>query len=277
MCDAGRVRAAAILIVVVAGGCVSTRPPHEQLALAQEEIDAGRTRPGVVRMEHAFVALGVDEPERWDRLGEIAAAVDPDVASRAFARAEALLWPDPGVRSRTRLSLPFSGPWRVTQGNRGEFSHRRLADRFAWDFQRVDATGSAGGDGPLASFVGFGAVVRAPADGVVVRAEDGVPDNEDGARNHVRAGGNVVVLRHRGDEHSHFCHLQRGSLLVSVGDEVRRGQPLARCGSSGNAIEPHLHFVLRTGPTSEDPSIPVVFDDAPGDGVPDEGEIVVGR
>ena len=38
-----------------------------------------------------------------------------------------------------------------------------------------------------------------------------------------------------------LCHLQRGSLEVEVGQGVRTGDPLARCGNSGNSTEPHVH------------------------------------
>jgi murein DD-endopeptidase MepM/ murein hydrolase activator NlpD len=41
-------------------------------------------------------------------------------------------------------------------------------------------------------------------------------------------------------------HLQPGSLRVKTGDRVRRGQVLARIGSSGDAREPHLHFEVTT-------------------------------
>ena len=265
----------------VLGACVAVRPPAEEIALAQAEIDAGSTESGVRRMERAFEALPVSDAARWDRLGDIAAQADPGVSRRAFDRAEALLWPDAVPRTNVRLTLPFNGRWIVTQGNRGEFSHRRLADRFSWDFQRLDDGGaSAARDG----LPGLGAPVLAPADGVVERAQDGVPDNIDGCRNYVRAAGNVVVIRHGPSEMTHFCHLQCGSVTVRVGDTVRRGDMIGRCGCSGNAIEPHLHFALRAGRTSSDVSIPARFEgariirrdpSAPAiDGVPQQGDVV---
>jgi murein DD-endopeptidase MepM/ murein hydrolase activator NlpD len=174
----------------------------------------------------------------------------------------------------------------VTQGNRGSFSHERLADRFAWDFQRVDAEGRAArGDGASRQdFAAFGTRVLAPADGVVVKAKDGVPDNLIGARNDVWPGGNCVVIRHAAGELSHLCHLKCGSLLVREGDAVRAGQPVAQCGCSGNAAEPHLHYVLRVGPTSDHDSVPARFEaaritrdgeDVPDrDGVPQAGDLV---
>ena len=34
----------------------------------------------------------------------------------------------------------------------------------------------------------------------------------------------------------------RGSVGVRVGKDVRAGEPIARCGNSGNSTEPHLHL-----------------------------------
>ena len=43
-------------------------------------------------------------------------------------------------------------------------------------------------------------------------------------------------------------HLEAGSLRVKIGDHVRRGQALARIGSSGDARAPHLHFQVSSSP-----------------------------
>jgi murein DD-endopeptidase MepM/ murein hydrolase activator NlpD len=42
--------------------------------------------------------------------------------------------------------------------------------------------------------------------------------------------------------------LKQGSIRVKVGDKVIRGQPIARCGSSGNALEPVIHYHLQDSP-----------------------------
>jgi hypothetical protein len=250
--------------------------------------DGGPAAGALRQMESALAATGASDPIRWDRLGGTASEVDDGVARRAYDRAESLLWPEGGVRNTTPLSPPFEGKWVVTQGNRGDYSHRRLADRFAWDFQKVNDAGQTSADGRLdpAGFFGFGAPILSTADGVVVRAEDGVPDNVDGIRNYGRAAGNVVVIRHAEGEMSHYCHMQKGSIAVKVGEVVRRGQRIGRCGCSGNAVEPHLHYVLRVGKTSSDFSVPSCFQDgeivrAAGGrergGVPRDGDVVVAR
>ena len=45
-----------------------------------------------------------------------------------------------------------------------------------------------------------------------------------------------------------LAHLQQGSLAVTAGQQVRRGEPLARVGNSGNTSEPHLHLQIQNGP-----------------------------
>lgn len=76
-----------------------------------------------------------------------------------------------------------------------------------------------------------GSPVHAVADGVVVR------NGRSGAY------GRVVVLDHGARLQSLYAHLSRN--LVPVGERVRRGQPIALVGHSGNATGDHLHFELR--------------------------------
>lgn len=62
--------------------------------------------------------------------------------------------------------------------------------------------------------------------------------------------GNFVLVRHddiRGIAFTLYAHLQKGSITVSGGQNVHQGDQIARVGSSGNSLRPHLHFsVWRT-------------------------------
>src|SRR5699024_10987918 len=42
--------------------------------------------------------------------------------------------------------------------------------------------------------------------------------------------------------------LRRGSPTVQVGERVRAGQVIGRCGNSGSSSDPHVHFQLMDGP-----------------------------
>ena len=76
--------------------------------------------------------------------------------------------------------------------------------------------------------------------------------------------GRQVRLIHRGTLASSYSHL--ASLMVSVGQCVRRGDVIGQAGASGLATGPHLHFELYRGGHPVDPrqlmSAPGAIDDA---------------
>jgi len=77
----------------------------------------------------------------------------------------------------------------------------------------------------------YGQTIRAAASGYVVRA------GPQGGY------GNAVVIDHGGQFGTVYAHASR--LLVSTGEHVVAGQPIARVGSTGLATGPHLHFEVR--------------------------------
>jgi murein DD-endopeptidase MepM/ murein hydrolase activator NlpD len=67
----------------------------------------------------------------------------------------------------------------------------------------------------------------------------------------MRGYGRTVILQHAGGYRSLYAHGSK--LLVSVGDEVRRGQAVAVIGRTGNATGVHCHFEIRKGQVAVDP------------------------
>lgn len=62
--------------------------------------------------------------------------------------------------------------------------------------------------------------------------------------------GTYVVIRHANGMQSYYGHGTRGSICVSPGQIVSKGQQIMLSGSTGNSSGPHLHFELRVAPYS---------------------------
>lgn len=151
------------------------------------------------------------------------------------------------------IDLPVRGEWYVFYGGRSELTasaHYVLkAQRDAIDILQLHGRRTYQGDkDTLTSYAAFGEPVLAPADGVVTAAVDGVPDEGVGKTNPQKPLGNYVILAIGNGHYVLMAHLKNGSLRVSTGDQVRRGQQLAQVGNSGQTSEPHLHLQIQNKP-----------------------------
>jgi len=67
----------------------------------------------------------------------------------------------------------------------------------------------------------------------------------------MRGYGKTVIIDHGRGLKSLYAH--NSSLLVKEGDRVRRGQPIARVGRTGNASGDHCHLEIRQDDVPRDP------------------------
>jgi len=168
------------------------------------------------------------------------------------------------------LDFPFRGTWRVENSPAHRVpSHGTYAfgTSHAIDFVAVNDRGRSAprtwrslvAAEPPEIFRGFGQPILAPLSGTVVLTHDGEPDHEArrsqltlvpymlGQAERVRAGipaiaGNYVVIAVRpGGPFVLLAHLRRGTVQVRPGQRLQAGEPLAKCGNSGNSTEPHVH------------------------------------
>jgi len=147
------------------------------------------------------------------------------------------------------INLPFRGEWYVSQGHNGKITHKDEF-RFAWDFVITNESGKTYREPgtKVEDFYCYGLPILAPAAGYVVDILDDVEDNVIGDVNIKANWGNTIIIKHSEYLYSKLSHLKAGNFTVKVGDYVKKGDVLARCGSSGRSPEPHLHFQLQSNP-----------------------------
>jgi len=169
-------------------------------------------------------------------------------------------------RHRPVLSPPLRGSgWFVGNGPQNQDHRHRwslmtyngnpyIAQRFGIDWVQIGPDGWAyRTDGKTnEDWYGYGNDLLAVADGIVVDAKDGIPDNLPNQPpvvtiNSQTAGGNFVLLDIGDGYFAFYAHLIPGSKTVQIGDRVARGQVLGKLGNTGASTGPHLHFHLYTG------------------------------
>jgi hypothetical protein len=160
----------------------------------------------------------------------------------------------------------------------------RVAERFAIDFVQLNDQNKlySGKQEEVSDYAFFGDEIYAVADGTVVEAEDGLPEQipgklPEGATLEMAAGNHVVVDIGEG-RFALYAHMQPGSVRVKLGDKVNAGQVLGLLGNSGNTDTPHLHFHIMDGPSPLLANgLPFVFTSFTGQGrVTDEQPLFTG-
>ena len=147
-------------------------------------------------------------------------------------------------------SLPYAPgtAHKITQGYDGKFSHQG-SNKYAIDWQMPEGT-----------------PVYAARGGLVVKVKQ--DSDRGGASMKYDPYNNYVLIRHEDGTLGHYCHLQKGGVVVHPGDIVKTGQMIAHSGNTGFSSGAHLHFcVFMTKDGRERASIPVKFRDDRGEAI----------
>jgi murein DD-endopeptidase MepM/ murein hydrolase activator NlpD len=139
----------------------------------------------------------------------------------------------------TQKSYPLpwrGGPFRLSQGANGKYSHFTPKGRYALDIAMPEGT-------PIIAARG----------GVVVKTE-----NQQSGRGN-NPSGNYVRILHDDGTMGVYLHLMQGSVSVREGQRINSGSSIARSGNTGNSTGPHLHFVVQRNVGLALESIPFDF------------------
>ncbi|HZJ95886.1 MAG TPA: M23 family metallopeptidase [Thiopseudomonas sp.] len=197
-----------------------------------------------LRLENqANLAGGVQRPVRWvlpPRSSIPLLSLAPENPAQPLGYTPKLRYAlgDPRlVPTTSKYPLPWrGGPFRLSQGANGKYSHFTPRSRYALDIAMPEGT----------------PIVAARA-GVVVKTE-----NQQAGRGDNPAG-NFVRILHDDGTMGVYLHLQKGSVTVREGQRVEQGSLLARSGNTGNSTGPHLHFVVQRNVGLAVESIPFDF------------------
>lgn len=193
------------------------------------------------------------------------------------------------------VQFPLRGEWVApTTPGKQIPSHGTdmLGQRYAYDFLRLDweKTGNKYFNSsilkyylmgiPLKDCLCRGEEIFAPADGTVIKTEDGYHERRrvnfftdmfvilknaftfDLQKHDIkRVVGNYIIMELENGIYALFAHLQKNSIMIKEGQKIKKGQILGKVGHSGNSTAPHLHFQLMDNKDlSSSKGIPCAFD-----------------
>ncbi|NWB88958.1 peptidoglycan DD-metalloendopeptidase family protein [Pseudomonas gingeri] len=176
-------------------------------------------------------------PARSNQRLALLTAIQAGEPMRYVPRFQYFLGDPSGQAQGYRYPFPWrGGPFRLTQGPNGQYSHFGAKSRYAMDIAMP-----------------VGTPIIAARGGVVIKTEN---DQSGGGKN---PSGNFVRVLHDDGTMGVYLHLKQGSVSVREGQRVEVGSPLALSGNTGNSTGPHLHFVVQRNTGMGLVSIPYQF------------------
>jgi Peptidase family M23 len=162
-------------------------------------------------------------------------------------------------KGATEIEFPFrNGKYLITDGGNSKISRlmnyhyyspvhiRNKTNRsmlFATDIVRLNGCNSNFFPPQNEEYPIFGEKVYSPVSGVVIKVENGIPDNNPYSGNYPYNTGNTIVIKND-NRYLLLGHLKKESIKVKSYDKVNAGDLIAEAGNSGYSERPHIHIQL---------------------------------
>ncbi len=160
-----------------------------------------------------------------------------------------------------KIALPFTGEWCVYQGFDDKWTHKGKW-KHAYDFVIKKNSKTYKNDGLfLDDYYAFGKPILSPVSGHVIAFRDDLPDNFIGSVERENNWGNYIIIQSNYGYFVEISHLMQHSICVKIGDYVKVGDILAKCGNSGYSPEPHIHIQVQKYGMLGSETIPFKFMD----------------
>jgi murein DD-endopeptidase MepM/ murein hydrolase activator NlpD len=217
-------------------------------AVAQAKAAAAQSKP-VVAAAKPQPAAPAKPQAAAQKAAPVQAAHAAKAAPAAAPATVAAASPPPAAAAPTPAAPPPAAAAPKAQVAQAQQSNDEPSEKvgsgahpeFRWPARgRVIQNFATGGNDGINIALPEGTQVKAAEAGVVAYAGNGL-----------KGYGNLVLIKHPNGFVSAYAH--NGEISVKAGDQVTRGQTIAKSGQTGDVPTPQLHFELRKGKTPVDP------------------------
>jgi murein DD-endopeptidase MepM/ murein hydrolase activator NlpD len=213
--------------------------------------EAAKARKGAKDVADADTAKAKKEKEKGKDLAKAEKPAEGEKSASKNDAGGAVAFAEPAKPAETKTPLIDKAPTGNLESGAAagkvpltgaKADAQGVEPEFRWPARgRIIQGFKAGGNDGINISVPAGTSVRAAEAGVVVYSGDGL-----------KGYGNLVLIKHPNGFVTAYGN--NGELDVKRGEQVKRGQVIAKSGDTGNVNAPQLHFELRKGSTPVDPT-----------------------
>lgn len=233
----------------------------DKLYTVQRMADKNTILPGAIGVLYLEIDTNEDKLDITHRL-QLAPYKNPTATFEVIGAALNL------KASSLILGTPLKGTWAAIYNPAWATGHRRtvftvdgkarIPGRYAIDFIKVNAEGNhaIGEENEIKNWLGYGSDVYAVADGEVCTvvnsfAESATISGHKNTTIPTEKGAGCFLSVKIGDSiYSFYEHLKPGSIVVSPGQKIKKGDRIAALGYTGHSMGPHLHFHIANNNSS---------------------------